>query len=85
MLASHNRKHLAMYMAPIVRTKPAVSVMRRRLSGGVVMPLAVLFMLPFLTLYAIYAATMLGVQGVARAPRALLQMIDYAGTAVLGG
>jgi hypothetical protein len=73
-----------MYMAPIIRTKPAVSVMRRRLSGGVVMPLAVLFMLPFLTLYAIYAVTVLTVQGVARAPRALLQMIDYAGTAVLG-
>lgn len=84
MLVSHNRKHLVMYMAPIVRTKPAVSVMRRRLSGGVVMPLAVLFMLPFLTLYAIYAATMLGVQGMVKAPRALLQMIDYAGTAVLG-
>lgn len=73
-----------MYMAPIVRTKPAVSAMRRRLSGGVVMPLAILFMLPFLALYALYAVTMLGVHGAAKAPRALLQMIDYAGTAVLG-
>ncbi len=73
-----------MYMAPIVRTKPTVSVMRRRLAGGVVMPLAVLFMVPWLALYAVYAAGVLTVQGVARAPRALLQMIDYAGTAVLG-
>lgn len=73
-----------MYMAPIARTKPPVSAMRRRLAGGVAMPLALLFMLPFLTLYAIYAATMLTVHGAARAPRALLQMIDYAGTAVLG-
>jgi len=73
-----------MYMAPIVRTKPAVSAMRRRLAGGVVMPLAVMFMVPWLALYALYAATVLTVQGMARAPRALLQMIDYAGTAVLG-
>jgi hypothetical protein len=84
MLLAAQQEALAMYMAPIIRTKPAVSVMRRRLSGGVVMPLAVLFMLPFLTLYAIYAATVLGVQGMVKAPRALLQMIDYAGTAVLG-
>jgi hypothetical protein len=84
MLGPAEKEARSMYMAPVVRTKPAVSVMRRRLSGGVVMPLAVLFMLPFLTLYALYAVTMLTVQGAAKAPRALLQMIDYAGTAVLG-
>ncbi|MEG3147581.1 hypothetical protein U1839_23265 [Sphingomonas sp. RT2P30] len=73
-----------MYMAPIVRSKAPVSIMRRRLSGGVVMPLAVLFMLPWLALYALYAGTVMAIRGVSRAPRALLQMIDYAGTAVLG-
>lgn len=73
-----------MYMAPIVRAKAPVSIVRRRLSGGVVMPLAMLFMLPWLALYALYAGTILAVHGVAGAPRALLQMIDYAGTAVLG-
>jgi hypothetical protein len=73
-----------MYMAPIVRSKAPVSVMRRRLSGGVMTPLAVLFMLPWLALYALYAGTVMTVRGVSKAPRALLQMIDYAGTAVLG-
>jgi hypothetical protein len=73
-----------MYMAPIVRNKAPVSIMRRRLSGGVVLPLAVLFMLPWLALYALYAGTMLAVRGIVGAPRALLQMVDYAGTAVLG-
>lgn len=73
-----------MYMAPIVRSKAPVSIMRRRLSGGVVLPLAVLFMLPWLALYALYAGTMLAVRGIVGAPRALLQMVDYAGTTVLG-
>ncbi len=73
-----------MYMAPIVRSKAPVSITRRRLSGGVVMPLAVLFMLPWLALYTLYASTVMTVRGVSKAPRALLQMIDYAGTAVLG-
>jgi hypothetical protein len=58
--------------------------MRRRLSGGVVMPLAVLFMLPWLALYALYAGMMLAVRGITVVPRALLRMVDYAGTAVLG-
>jgi hypothetical protein len=69
-----------MYMAPIVRAKPPVSIMRRRLSGGVTMPLVVLFILPWLTLYALYAGTMLAVRGIAGAPRAVLQMVS----AILG-
>lgn len=73
-----------MYMAPIVRANPPVSIMQRRLSGGVVMPVAVLFMLPWLALYGLYAGAVLAVQGVTKAPRAFLKMIDYAGTAVLG-
>ncbi len=60
-----------MYMAPIVRTKPPVSAMRRRLSGGVAAPLAMLFMLPWLVLCALYAGVMLVTRGGAKRPRAL--------------
>lgn len=72
-----------MYMAPIVRSTP-VSATVRRATGAVVLPLSALVMLPFLAGYAVYAAVALGVRGATRAPRALLDMVDYAGSVVLG-
>lgn len=73
-----------MYMAPIVATKAPVSPALRRATGAVVLPLSALMMVPFLAGYAVYAAAVLGIRGAAKAPRALLDMVDYAGTAMLG-
>lgn len=73
-----------MYMAPIVRAKAPVSVTARRLTGLVVLPVSAVFMVPFLAAYAVYAGVTLGIRSIGKAPRALLDMIDYAGTAVLG-
>lgn len=73
-----------MYMAPIVRAKAPVSTTARRLTGAAVLPLSALVMLPFLAGYAIYAGVALGLRGAGKAPRALVDMIDYAGTAILG-
>ncbi|GAA0317082.1 hypothetical protein GCM10009087_29330 [Sphingomonas oligophenolica] len=73
-----------MYMAPIIRTKAPVSTIARRATGAVVPPLSVAFMVPFLAVYAAYAGLALSARTVARAPRALLDMIDYTGTAILG-
>ncbi|MDQ2877556.1 MAG: hypothetical protein M3R41_00570 [Pseudomonadota bacterium] len=71
-------------MAPIVRAKAPVSIARRRLVGAVAMPLSIAVMVPWLAAYALYAGTVLTVRSVAKAPRALLGIVDYAGTAVLG-
>lgn len=73
-----------MYMAPIVRAKPPVSVVRRRAIGAVVLPLSVVVMLPFLAVYAVYGSVALALRGVTRVPRALAEAVDYAGSAVLG-
>ena len=73
-----------MYMAPIVREKPPVSAFARRATGVVVLPLSALVMVPFLAAYAAYAAVTLGFRTVLNAPRALVQMVDYAGTVLLG-
>ena len=73
-----------MYMAPIVRSKAPVSAFARRATGAVVLPLSVAFMVPFLAAYAVYAGLALSVRTVAKAPKALLDMVDYAGTAILG-
>ena len=73
-----------MYMAPIVRTKAPVSTIARRATGAVVLPLSVAFMVPFLAAYAVYVGLALSVRAIVKAPRALLDMVDYAGTAILG-
>ena len=73
-----------MYMAPIVRAKPPVSALARRATGAVVVPLSVVVMVPFLAIYAVYGGVALSLRGMARAPRTLIEMIDYAGSTVLG-
>lgn len=73
-----------MYMAPIVRAKPPVSATLRRATGAVVLPLSAVVIIPFLAAYAVYAGVMLTLRGLARAPRTLSEMVDYAGDVVLG-
>lgn len=73
-----------MYMAPIVRAKAPVSVAKRRLTGVLVVPLALIGMLPFLAGYALYATLVLSVHGMTKLPHALVEMVDYGGRAILG-
>jgi hypothetical protein len=73
-----------MYMAPITAAKAPVSTTAQRLVGLVVLPVSAIVMLPFLTGFAIYAATALGLGALAKLPRALLGMVDYAGQVALG-
>ena len=73
-----------MYMAPIVRAKPPVTALARRATGAVVLPLAVAVMAPFLAAYALYAGAALALRGLSKAPRLLVDAIDYSGSVVLG-
>ena len=73
-----------MYMAPIVRARPASSPLARRLVGAPVLIVSVAVMAPWLAVNALVSAVMLGGGTVARAPRVVLQAIDYAGEVALG-
>lgn len=73
-----------MYIAPIVRAKPPVSAVVRRATGAVVLPLSAAVMLPFLLVYAVYAGVALTLRALAKLPRTLVEMVDYAGSVVLG-
>ena len=73
-----------MYMAPITAAKAPVSTTAQRLTGLVVLPISAVVMVPFLAGYAVYAVVALGARGLAKAPRALLDMVDYAGQVALG-
>lgn len=73
-----------MYMAPIVRAKPPVSTTLRRATGAVVLPVSVVVMLPFLAVYAVYGGIALALRSLTRAPRALVEIVDFAGSTVLG-
>lgn len=73
-----------MYMAPIVRAKPPVSTLARRATGAVVLPLSVVAMVPFLAVYAVYGGVALALRGLVKAPRTLFEMVDYAGSTILG-
>lgn len=68
-----------MYMAPIVRAKPPVSLARRRTTGTALVLLGMLVMLPWLALFgAIGAATAL-IGGIAALPRTIKQLVDHVG------
>ncbi|WP_332788607.1 hypothetical protein [Sphingomonas sp. GB1N7] len=73
-----------MYMAPITAAKAPVSTTAQRVTGLIVLPISAVVMVPFLAGYAVYAVAALGVRGLIKAPRALLQMVDYAGQVALG-
>ena len=73
-----------MYMAPIVRARPASSPLARRLVGAPVLLLSVAVMAPWLAVNAAVSAVVLGGLAIGRGPRALLQAIDYAGEVALG-
>jgi hypothetical protein len=73
-----------MYMGPITRAKPAVSPLVRRSVGAVALPVAGVVMLPFLAGYALYAGVALTARGLLAAPRALGEMVDYAGEVLVG-
>ncbi|QNA85972.1 hypothetical protein G4G27_19775 [Sphingomonas sp. So64.6b] len=73
-----------MYMAPIVAAKAPASTPARRIVGAVVLPLSAAVMLPFLAVYALYAGTVLALRAIPKAPRALLDAVDYAGSVALG-
>lgn len=72
-----------MYMAPITAA-PATSPALRAAVGIPVLMLSVLVMLPWLAVNVAVSALVIGVLALARGPRALLQMIDYAGKTALG-
>ena len=73
-----------MYMAPIVAARPASSPLARRLVGAPVLLVSVAVMAPWLAVNAIVSAAVLGGGAIGRAPRAVLQAIDYAGEVALG-
>lgn len=73
-----------MYMAPIVRARPAVSPLKRRLVGAPVLLLSVAVMVPWLAVNAAVSGVVVGALALGRGPRALLQAIDYAGEVALG-
>jgi hypothetical protein len=73
-----------MYMAPIVAAKAPVSTTTQRMVGLVVLPVSAVVMVPFLAGYAIYAVTALSLHSIVKAPRALLDIVDYAGRIALG-
>jgi hypothetical protein len=73
-----------MYMAPITAAKAPVSTTAQRLTGLVVLPVSAMVMVPFLVGYAVYAVAALGLRGLFKAPRALREMVDYAGQVALG-
>lgn len=73
-----------MYMAPITRAKAAPSPAVRRTVGAVALPVAGVVMVPFLAAYAVYAGVALTARGLAAAPRAIGEMVDYAGGVLVG-
>lgn len=73
-----------MYIGPIVRAKAPVKTPVRRSVGTVVLLVSGLVMLPWLAGYALFAGVALAFRLAGRAPRALLDMIDYAGEIALG-
>lgn len=73
-----------MYMAPIVRTRPPVSPLKRRLVGAPVLLLSVAVMVPWLAVNAAVSGAVVGALALGRGPRALLGAIDYAGEVALG-
>lgn len=73
-----------MFMAPITAARAPVSPTLRRVTGAVVLPLSAVVMVPFLAGYAVYALIALALRGLVKAPHALVECVDYAGTAVLG-
>jgi hypothetical protein len=73
-----------MYMAPIVRTRPAPSRAARLLVGTPALLLAASVMVPWLLVIGVATAAVLGLKLLAAAPRTLVQAVDYAGEAALG-
>ena len=73
-----------MYMAPITRAKAPPSAAVRRTVGAIAVPVAGVVMVPFLAGYALYAGAVLAVRGLVAAPRALGDIVDYAGEVLVG-
>ena len=73
-----------MYMAPVVRARPASSPLARRLVGAPVLMLSVAVMVPWLAVNAAVSAVVLGGLALGRGPKALVEAIDYAGEVALG-
>lgn len=73
-----------MYMAPIVRARPAAPAALRVAAGAPVVLFATLLMLPWLAAIAIVTMLVVGIESLAAAPRALVQAIDHAGRVALG-
>lgn len=73
-----------MFMAPIVRARPASSPLARRLVGAPVLLVSVAVMLPWLAVNVVVSAAVVGGLALGRGPRALLQAIDYAGEVAIG-
>lgn len=68
-----------MYMQPIVRAKPPVSLARRRLTGTALVLAGIVVMLPWLALWGSFAALTLAVRGLVALPATFRQMVDHVG------
>lgn len=73
-----------MYMQKIVRAQAETSPLARRLLGVPVLALSAVVMVPWLALYGLWSAIAIAVRAAPKAPRTLLDMVDYAGTVALG-
>lgn len=73
-----------MYMGPISRAKAPAKAPVRRSAGTAMLLVSALVMLPWLAGYVLFAGAALVFRLASKAPRALLDMIDYAGTVALG-
>ncbi|WP_305172559.1 hypothetical protein [Sphingomonas aurea] len=67
----------------VVVSRPSSPLVRRAV-GVPVLLVAAAAMLPWMALNAAVAGVVLGARGIAAAPKAVVQAIDYAGTVVLG-
>ena len=74
-----------MYIAPIVRARPAPPAPLRLLVGTPVLLLVAVVMLHWMALIALATTLVLGVKLLANAPRVVAQAIDYAGRTTLRG
>ena len=73
-----------MYLAPIVRARPASPALLRAVVGAPLLLLTALVMLAWLTAIAAGTALVLGSKALLAAPHALAQAVNYAGQVALG-
>jgi len=73
-----------MYMAPVVRARPASSQAARLLVGTPTLLFAAAVMVPWVAVIGLVTGAVLGLKLLKGAPRALMQAAEYAGQVALG-